>query len=191
MGHSVPQITSEPGGRCKSHLGAVSIRKTVLLCMVIPMLKIRRPTGRLIFNMGISIPGKTVFYIETGPRSYWVTVTGVKWLNNSYGHQGCMYPIRNGVNLSNLPANSTEYIYHFWYSCKWANNCSSNISVSHIETKNEKKKRPLPFVVSHWLHPHWPMCWGVTTATSAIVPFQNDFSPSGEQHEQCKLTHTL
>ena len=36
--------------------------------MVIPMLKIRRPTGRLIFNMGIPIPGKTVFYIETGPR---------------------------------------------------------------------------------------------------------------------------
>ena len=49
-------------------LGAVSIRKTVLLGMVIPMLKIRRPTGRLIFNMGIPIPGKTVFYIETGPR---------------------------------------------------------------------------------------------------------------------------
>ena len=38
--------------------------------MVIPMLKIRRPTGRLIFNMGIPIPGKTVFYIETGPRSH-------------------------------------------------------------------------------------------------------------------------
>ena len=36
--------------------------------MAIPMLKIRRPTGRLIFNMGIPIPGKTVFYIETGPR---------------------------------------------------------------------------------------------------------------------------
>ena len=48
-------------------LGAVSIRKTVLLGMAIPMSKIRRPTGRLIFNMGIPIPGKTVFYIETGP----------------------------------------------------------------------------------------------------------------------------
>ena len=35
------------------------------------MLKIRRPTGRLIFNMGISIPGKTVFYIETGPSRHW------------------------------------------------------------------------------------------------------------------------
>ena len=34
------------------------------------MLKIRRPLGRLIFNMGIAIPGKTVFLIETAPRSH-------------------------------------------------------------------------------------------------------------------------
>ena len=50
-------------------LGAVSIRKTVLPGMAIPMLKIRRPVGRLIFNMGIAIPSKTVFLIETAPRS--------------------------------------------------------------------------------------------------------------------------
>ena len=31
------------------------------------MLKIRRPLGRLIFNMGIAIPGKTVFLSETAP----------------------------------------------------------------------------------------------------------------------------
>ena len=36
-------------------LGAVSIRKTVLPGMAIPMLKIRRPIGRLIFNMEITI----------------------------------------------------------------------------------------------------------------------------------------
>ena len=36
-------------------LGAVSIRKTVLAGMAIPMLKIRRPNGRLIFNMEIAI----------------------------------------------------------------------------------------------------------------------------------------
>ena len=35
--------------------GAVSIRKTVLPGMTIPMLKIRRPNGRLIFNMEIAI----------------------------------------------------------------------------------------------------------------------------------------
>ena len=62
-----PMLTQLSVVICR-HQGAVSIRKTVLLGMVIPMLKIRRPTGRLIFNMGIPIPGKTVFYIETGPR---------------------------------------------------------------------------------------------------------------------------
>ena len=35
--------------------------------MVISMLKIRRLLGRLIFNMGIAIPGKTVFLIEMAP----------------------------------------------------------------------------------------------------------------------------
>ena len=34
------------------------------------MLKIRRPVGRLIFNMGIAIPSKTVFLIETAPRMH-------------------------------------------------------------------------------------------------------------------------
>ena len=36
-------------------LGAVSIRKTVLPGMAIPMLKMRRPNGRLIFNIEIAI----------------------------------------------------------------------------------------------------------------------------------------
>ena len=36
-------------------LGAVSIRKTFLPGMAIPILKIRRPNGRLIFNMEIAI----------------------------------------------------------------------------------------------------------------------------------------
>ena len=45
------------------------------------MLKIRRPLGRLIFNMGIAIPGKTVFLIETAPWALylllsWVTSNG-------------------------------------------------------------------------------------------------------------------
>ena len=42
--------------------------------MAISMLKIRRPLGRLIFNMGIAIPGKTVFLIETAP---WLHIIGV------------------------------------------------------------------------------------------------------------------
>ena len=39
--------------------------------MAISMLKIRRPSGRLIFNMGIAIPGETVFLIETAPWMWW------------------------------------------------------------------------------------------------------------------------
>ena len=38
--------------------------------MAISMLKIRRPLGRLVFNMGIAIPGKTVFLIETAPGRF-------------------------------------------------------------------------------------------------------------------------
>ena len=45
----VVSITPDDG------LGAVSIRKTVFPGMAIPMLKIRRPSGRLIFNMEIAI----------------------------------------------------------------------------------------------------------------------------------------
>ena len=44
--------------------------------MAFSMLKIRRPLGRLIFNMGIAIPGKTVFLIETAP---WSIVERVKF----------------------------------------------------------------------------------------------------------------
>ena len=40
------------------------------------MLKIRRPLGRLIFNMGIAIPGKTVFLIETAPWESCIMVRG-------------------------------------------------------------------------------------------------------------------
>ena len=44
------------------------------------MLKIRRPLGRLIFNMGIAIPGKTIFLIETAPWRPHIDVIIVKLL---------------------------------------------------------------------------------------------------------------
>ena len=47
--------------------GPVSIYRPSYLRMAISMLKIRRPLERLIFNMGIAIPGTTVFLIETAP----------------------------------------------------------------------------------------------------------------------------
>ena len=51
--------------------------------MAISMLKIRRPLGRLIFNMGIAIPGKTVFLIETAPRLFVAEqATQIIWTND-------------------------------------------------------------------------------------------------------------
>ena len=47
-------LISTRGGQAQD-LGAVSIRKTVLPSVAIPMLKIRRPNGRLIFNLEIAI----------------------------------------------------------------------------------------------------------------------------------------
>ena len=43
------------------------------------MLKIRWPLGRLIFNMGIAIPGKTVFLIETAPWPITTLITMCGW----------------------------------------------------------------------------------------------------------------
>ena len=42
------------------------------------MLKIRRPLGRLIFNMGIAISGKTVFLIETAPCCCYVAINTLR-----------------------------------------------------------------------------------------------------------------
>ena len=54
-GSAAPHHSQEDCSGACNNLGAVSIRKTVLPGMAIPMLKIRRPNGRLIFNMEIAI----------------------------------------------------------------------------------------------------------------------------------------
>ena len=53
--HTIARTLAQGMGCLLWILGAVSIRKTVLPGMAIPMLKIRRPNGRLIFNMEIAI----------------------------------------------------------------------------------------------------------------------------------------
>ena len=81
--NSIPHKTVEVLINHVQYLGPVSIRKTVFPGMGIPMLKIRRPVGRLIFNMGIAIPSKTVFLIETAPcwlkGSHVTPITPLKW----------------------------------------------------------------------------------------------------------------
>ena len=55
QGHNGPKFDLNQPNTGSNDQGAVSIRKTVLPGMAIPMLKIRRPNGRLIFNMEIAI----------------------------------------------------------------------------------------------------------------------------------------
>ena len=60
------------------------------------MLKIRRPLGCLIFNMGIAIPGKTVFLIETAP-----------WMFQAFfivhAHWGLTYPHDDVIKWKPFP----------------------------------------------------------------------------------------
>ena len=51
--------------------GPSQYEKCRLTSIGIPVLKIRRSRDRLIFKMGIPIPGKDGLYIETGRRSQW------------------------------------------------------------------------------------------------------------------------
>ena len=82
------------------------------------MLKIRRPLGRLIFYMGIAIPGKTVFLIETVPwmilmmanTKYSIDVLAVSQFNRC---KKCIFQISSYrnilINLDLLPKNNTGY----------------------------------------------------------------------------------
>ena len=83
------------------------------------MLKIRRPLGRLIFNMGIAIPGKTVFLIETAPR--WSATMGLSyWL--------CTVPLNKF--FPRWGEISTTYTNSMWRNDR---NCTSDIRCTLID----------------------------------------------------------
>ena len=106
--------------------------------MAISMLKIRRPLGRLIFNMGIAIPGKTVFLIETAPK----LLDGFKilihlphylhpntdhannWYDNSTAQRNTeTYYWKQAMSLCRFQPNTLRLWYTF---CKW---CTVTTSV--------------------------------------------------------------
>ena len=100
------------------------------------MLKIRRPLGRLIFNMGIAIPGKTVFLIETAPLFHRITcIERLVWL---------IYETRVNLALSNLDQYQNHVLSHRMvlaflgdcvaYLCNLHFNGNSRIIVSYNET---------------------------------------------------------
>ena len=68
------------------------------------MLKIRRPLGRLIFNMGIAIPGKTVFLIETAP---WLSIVSGNGLLPVW-QQAIIWTSADVLSIGPLKTNSTE-----------------------------------------------------------------------------------
>ena len=103
------------------------------------MLKIRRPLGRLIFSMGIAIPGKTVFLIETAPGCGYNTVS--IWSNDDKGgtktklwrHQiktfPCHWPFVRGIHRS--PVNSPHKgqcreALKFSLICAWTHSWVNN-----------------------------------------------------------------
>ena len=72
------------------------------------MLKIRRPLGRLIFNMGIAIPGKTVFLIETAPRVH-ECIAFLHNVNLSFGSYTWKKNRLQWPNLDHVLSDSKEY----------------------------------------------------------------------------------
>ena len=93
------------------------------------MLKIRRPLGRLIFNMGIAIPGKTVFLIETAPRpsvtniitSFDFSVPWIIWHNKDIEswplNQLCSWEVRRPATHWLLCFWQLVFLHQPWYPC--------------------------------------------------------------------------
>ena len=75
-----------------------------------------RPLGRLIFNMGIAIPGKTVFHIETAPRvlkfsvSDWTNCSNKSWTYWWFEPPWCSHDF-NVMWLRYAITQCTLYIY--------------------------------------------------------------------------------
>ena len=78
------------------------------------MLKIRRPLGRLIFNMGIAIPGKTVFLIETAPR---------------YDHK---YTLEKLTHCGQVTSYDDKNLGQFWLRCRHQAITWTNIKFSLV-----------------------------------------------------------
>ena len=84
--------------------------KTVLSTYGDFHVKDKTPLGRLIFNMGIAIPGKTVFLIETAP-----------WFFNYFS----LYVWVNGIIFFNT------------FAINW-NNIYTSVTLRHIDQRNHR-----------------------------------------------------
>ena len=103
------------------------------------MLKIRRPLERLIFNMGIAIPGKTVFLIETAPRTYIMVFRFTNSVNSSTNKiiHGSLHHARvisrvMFIHQPEAPTCSSRYGHHNLYASTWAHTLNLFLFCHHI-----------------------------------------------------------
>ena len=87
--------------------------------MAISMLKIRRPLGRLIFNMGIAIPRKTVFLIETAPCYHMTQIStgSFHFDNNDNNDSSVLYKSSRNTYIKPHTVIESRHT-HVKYHCK-------------------------------------------------------------------------
>ena len=98
----------------KNNQGSVSIYRCCLISIGIPMLKIRLSHDRLIFNMGIPIPGKDGLYIEMRPsmRANEITLKDI-------GHIHWYLTITKHNDLQSEPLHNNWDVLWYYYMI-WA-----------------------------------------------------------------------
>ena len=115
------------------------------------MLKIRRPLGRLIFNMGIAIPGKTVFLIETAP---WLPVDSPnKWPEMQN------FDILFVVNLNKL-LNKQSYHTHMT-SLSSINICLHLLDDMHFNVFNKFNALVILYLLVQSIRGHTNKLWNI------------------------------
>ena len=144
------------------------------------MLKIRRPLGRLIFNMGIAIPGKTVFLIETAPRwrlSYC-------WLSHLCGinHFLLTEELSTAIDLlwgtsgTSYFTDSNEIYLGPWIELTFT------FEIQRVHRASEPLSTNYPNVpIQHQLLTHWGLVTHICASKLATIRSDNRLSPGRRQ----------
>ena len=151
--------------------------------MAISMLKIRRPLGRLIFNMGIAIPGKTVFPPDRLQTIIWTNADPVQWCIYAtlWGDELTHFGPRMHIYASELCHHCLRYLLvassvpsYYLNQCRllviWilANKFQGNINWNSIVFLQEKM---LKILSAKW----WPFCIRFKVLISHHTVFQVKF----------------
>ena len=125
------------------------------------MLKIRRSHDRLIFNMGIPIPGKDSLYIETGPQPFSIPEIQMELIHG----------IQHRFRLSRI-----QMCYPLNINPRWS--CPSDVPLSHTHSVQT------PHLIIHVKNWHLPVPSTIKKITIFIVCHCNQMMSSDSP---CKL----